>query len=253
MKKRLISYYGPDGRAADAILGLLFPRRCPVCEKIVVPGGRLICPDCEQKLSPVRPPRCLKCGKEIAAEDREYCQDCSRHPRSFEWGAALFNYNEAASRSMARIKYSGRREYLDFYAKAMAQRLGPALTRMKAQVLVPVPVHPSRLRERGFNQAAELAWRLGELLGLSVDDELLVREKKTARQKDLGPAQRLANLQQAFSVPEKRRRAGYIPEAVILTDDIYTTGSTIEACTRVLKAAGVKRVYFAAVCIGGER
>lgn len=253
MKKRLISYYGPDGRAADALLGLLFPRRCPVCEKILVPGRGLICPECEKKLSLVRPPRCLKCGKEIGAETGEYCMDCLRHPRTFERGAALFNYNEAASRSMARIKYGGRREYLDFYAKAMAQHLGPALRGMKAQALVPVPVHPSRLRERGFNQAAELAWRLGELLGISVDDELLVRTKKTARQKDLGPAQRLANLQQAFSVPERRRKAGAIPKTVILVDDIYTTGSTAEACARVLKAAGVRSVYFAAVCIGGER
>ena len=77
--------------------------------------------------------------------------------------------------------------------------------------------------------------------------------KKTARQKDLNPAQRLANLEQAFSVPERRKKEGKLPESVILVDDIYTTGSTIEACTRALKAAGVKRVYFVSICIGSER
>ena len=253
MKKRRISYYGPDGKALDALLGLLFPRRCPVCEKIVTPKGRLICPACEKKLSWVRPPVCLKCGKEIAGESQEYCRDCARSQRTFEWGTALLNYNETAGRSMARIKYGGRREYLDFYAKEMASRLGSSIRRMRGQVLVPVPVHPSRLRERGFNQAAELAWRLGELLKIPVDDELLIREKKTARQKDLSPGQRLANLQKAFSVSDKRRRTGALPRAVILVDDIYTTGSTMEACARVLKTAGVRSIFFAALCIGGER
>lgn len=253
MSRGLISYYGPGGRMAEAVMGLLFPRRCPVCGKIVVPKGDLICPDCLEKLSAAKPPLCLKCGKEIADERQEYCQDCRRHPRSFQRGIALLNYNETASLSMSRIKYTGRLEYLDFYAKAMAEKLGPDIMRMKAQALVPVPIHPSRLRERGFNQAAELAWRLGELLDLPVDDRLLIRIKKTARQKDLNPSQRLANLQQAFMVEEKRAKEGSLPRSVILVDDIYTTGSTIEACTRVLKHAGVKDVFFVSICIGGER
>ena len=250
--KRLISYYGPDSRIAEAVISLLFPRRCPVCERIVTPKGAYICPVCAKKLSFVKAPVCFKCGKEIG-DGREYCQDCMRHPRTFERGIALLNYNEKASRSVSRIKYGGRREYLDYYGKAMAERLGSAICRMKAQTLVPVPVHPARLRERGFNQAAELAARLGELLPLPIDDGLLIRAKKTARQKDLNPAQRLANLEQAFSVPERRKKEGKLPESVILVDDIYTTGSTIEACTRALKAAGVKRVYFVSICIGSER
>ncbi len=249
----MISYYGPGGRAADAVISLLFPRRCPVCHEIVTPRGELVCKSCEKKLPWVRPPFCLKCGKEIAGEDREYCRDCARHVRSFERGAALLNYNEITGASMARIKYHNRREYLDFYARAMAARLGPAVRRMDARILVPIPVHSSRLRERGFNQAQELAARLGELWDMEVDEGLLVREKRTARQKDLSPDQRLANLQQAFAISGKRQRNGDIPQAVILVDDIYTTGSTVEACARMLKEAGVKRVYFVSICIGGER
>ena len=120
---------------------------------------------------------------------------------------------------------------------------------MGAQALVPVPVHPERMKTRGFNQAEELARRLSDGLGLPVETGILSRNKNTAPQKDLNPAQRLKNLEEAFSA--KRPRAGLT--SVILVDDIYTTGSTVEACSRVLKRAGVSRVYFLCICIGGGR
>lgn len=123
---------------------------------------------------------------------------------------------------MAAVKYKNRREYLDFYADEAVRRLGSEFEAMRADCLIPVPVHPKRYRSRGFNQALVLA------------------------QKELGPSARLKNLEKAFTAEK-------IPpglERVILVDDIYTTGSTAEACTRALKAAGVKNVYFFAVCIG---
>ena len=232
---------------------LLFPRRCPVCGEIVIPRGGLICPECVKELSWVKPPVCLGCGKEIHGFQKEYCRDCQGRSRSYQRGAALLNYNQAAARSMAKIKYEGRREYLDFYAAAMAGRLGEKIRRMKAQALVPVPVHPSRLRVRGFNQALELSRRLSRLLGIPTDAGLLKRSRKTMPQKDLDPRQRLKNLEQAFHVSEERLEEGRIPESVILVDDIYTTGSTIEACARTLKRAGTKDIYYVSICIGGGR
>ena len=174
----------------DCAIDALFPRRCPVCGRIVVPRGRLICPGCMNRLSWVKQPVCKSCGKELSVDTVEYCFDCARRPRSFVYGRALINYNEAASRSMAQIKYNNRREYLDYYAGEMVRRLGPAVKAMKAQALVPVPVHPERLKTRGFNQAEELARRLSGGLGLPVETGLLSRNKNTAPQKDLNPAQR---------------------------------------------------------------
>ena len=98
-------------------------------------------------------------------------------------------------------------------------------------------------------EAEELARRLSDGLGLPVETGILSRNKNTAPQKDLNPAQRLKNLEEAFSA--KHSRAGLT--SVILVDDIYTTGSTVEACSRVLKRAGVSRVYFLCICIGGGR
>lgn len=270
-----------------SLMNLLFPRRCPVCGDIVLPEGALICPSCIPKLSPVRQPSCKKCGKEVFSDHTEYCPDCMRRRRSFESGVALLNYNEAARRSMAAVKYKNRREYLDFYAEAIAHRYGKWIASLNADALIPVPVHPARLRKRGFNQAEELAVRLGRLTGIPVISDLLIRTRRTAPQKELGPAERLKNLQQAFAVSavyqvsahqvsarqvsahrvsehqaSAHQAHGYqapgyrtsghreIPSCVILVDDIYTTGSTVEACTRILKQSGVERVYFVTVCIG---
>lgn len=228
------------------ITDMLFPRRCPVCGGIVLPKGRLICPGCMEKLSWVRRPVCKKCGKEVADDTIEYCYDCTRHKRCFEYGLSLINYDELASRSMAQIKYNNKREYLDFYSEAMVRKIGKGIKAMKADVFIPVPVHPSRLRTRGFNQAEELARRLSKMLGIPVNTSILQRDRKTAPQKSLDSGGRLKNLEQAFSalpIPSQMQN-------IILVDDIYTTGSTIEACTRALKKAGAGHVYFVTIFIG---
>ena len=213
-----------------------------MCGEIAAPKGEKICPECRKKLSFVSGPWCLKCGKELETQDTEYCLGCRKGKRSFEFGAALLNYNEISARSMAQIKYQNRREYLDYYSEEMVRRLGHRISRMKAQILVPVP---------GYNQAEELAVRLGKLTGIPVCTQALVRIKKTAPQKELTAGERLKNLEKAFAV-----RKEFLPpgtDGVILVDDIYTTGSTAEACSRVLKSAGVRRVYVLSVCIGGDR
>lgn len=230
---------------------LLFPRRCPVCAEIVKPPGALICPECRKKLSDVSGDLCLKCGKELVSKESEYCFNCMRHPKSFIRGAALFNYNEVSAKSMVQIKYKNKREYLDFYSQEMADRLGDKIHRMKAQALIPVPIHPARQKQRGFNQALELARRLSKHTGIPVCADLLFRSRKTAPQKELTPGQRLKNLEQAFEVRRQKNHSSL--SSAILIDDIYTTGSTIEACTRTLKKAGIPEVYFLAICIGADR
>lgn len=232
--------------SSELMTDILFPRRCPVCGEIVLPKGSLICPGCMAKLSWVRRPVCKKCGKEVADGTIEYCYDCTRHKRTFDYGLSLINYDDTASRSMARIKYNNRREYLDFYSEAMVRKMGKRIQSMNGDVLVPVPVHPSRRRERGFNQAEELAVRLSGPLGIPVNTAILKRERKTAPQKSLDSSGRLKNLEQAFS-------ASALPPGIkniILVDDIYTTGSTVEACTRVLRKAGAENVYFVTIFIG---
>ena len=217
-----------------AALDALYPRRCPVCGEIVTPKGRLICPSCLLRLSPVKSPVCQKCGKEVWSEEIEYCPDCVKHRRSFARGMALFNYTEEAARSMAAVKYKNKREEWQFDG------------------LVPVPVHPARKRKRGFNQAEVLAKRMGERLEMPVCPEFLYRIRNTEPLKELNPDERLRNLQQAFQADAEAIRASGV-QNVLLVDDIYTTGSTAEACTRALLSAGIEKVCFFAVCIGQGR
>ncbi len=235
-----------EKRWSEALAGILFPRRCPVCGDIVLPRGELICAGCAKELSPVRQPVCMVCGKEVESGRTELCADCMRRPKSFRRNFALLNYNEAARRSMAAVKYKNRREYLDFYAAAICRRFGRQLLRCGPDLLVPVPVHPSRLRSRGYNQAELLAERVGRELGIAVCPQALRRVKKTLPQKELSSAERMKNLRQAFA-------PGRLPEGVrtvILVDDIYTTGATLEACARILLSMGVRQVYGLTICIG---
>ncbi len=233
----------------ETFLNVLFPRRCPVCGEITSPAGSLICPSCFLKLSFVKTPVCKKCGKEIVDETMEYCGDCMGHRHAFESGVALLNYDETARTVMAQIKYKNKREYLDFFGAAMAKRYERTVERMAVEAIVPVPVHPSRRRARGFNQAEVLAEVLGKKLGIPVKPEMLIREKRTRPQKELTAAERLKNLSGAFSA----REGIHGIRRVLLVDDIYTTGSTIEACARVLRNAGVEKVYFAVICMTGGR
>lgn len=235
--------------AKQWLLSVLFPRRCPVCEEIVSPRGALICPDCERKLHFLTEPTCQICGREILADDEELCESCKRHRFLFKRSIALVGYDDVAARSISRIKYTGAREFLDYYGREAVRRRGDELRRMQIDAIVPVPVHPSRKRKRGYNQATVLAEVMGAELGLPVYEAALCRRKKTAASKELNAAERLKNLMSAFyagPIPQDLRR-------VLLVDDIFTTGATMESCTRTLLAAGVEEVYCFALAIRSER
>lgn len=217
-----------------------------MCDEIVYPTGEKICPECLGKLHFVKEPVCLKCGKEIDSERQEYCIDCIRWKKEFEAGFALVNYEETARRSMAGIKYKNKREYLDFYADEIVMRYTDKIQRICPDILVPVPIHPRRRWERGFNQAEVLAQKLGKEWNIPVCTDLLIRRKQTDPQKNLSPTERRRNLKEAF---ENLKRTDRVSCAV-LVDDIYTTGATAQECTLALKKAGIQKVYVLTICIG---
>ncbi len=237
----------PHRSLREEMLSALFPRRCPVCDGIPAPRGEKICPDCRRKLQFITEPVCKCCGREIREQEGELCQNCLRHKFSFDYGIALMNYTDEAARSMAAVKYKGRREYLEYYAEEVAERCGARLREMQADALVPVPVHPERLRKRGYNQAAVLAEELSKRIGIPVYEPLF-REKNTRALKELNASQRRKNLQQAF-------RSEPLPPDVkrlIVIDDIFTTGATMEACTRALLGAGAEKVFSFCLCMRSE-
>ena len=224
-------------------LDIFYPRCCPVCQKILKDQRRMICPECEKKLRPIGHPRCYKCGKPI--EEGEYCKDCQKHTHIFDQGRGIFVYDGIMRRSVTRYKYYGCREYGDFYAKAMYRYAWKNLNQWKPDLIVPVPIYKSKERLRGFNQAAYLANRLGCYTGIPVDTDLVQKVVKTKSQKKLNAMQRRKNLEKAFLVTKNIRG-----KDILVIDDVYTTGSTIDAMAGCLRKRGAKNIYFLTVCIG---
>ena len=229
------------------ILDLLYPPRCPICDRIVLPGEGL-CSECEKKVPLVKEPVCKKCGKQLSNQRKEYCMDCSKKARSFTQGKALWIYEKGVRESLYRFKYQNRREYATVYAKEAVRRYGTWMKSKKIQAVIPVPLHKNRRRKRGFNQAEVLAKEIGSLLGVPVYKDLLIRTRDTKPQKTLNDAERKNNLKKAFKTTESIVQLKYI----LLDDDIYTTGSTLHAAASALKDAGAVEVYVFCISIGKE-
>lgn len=228
----------------DLIKQLLFPLRCPVCDEPVRPFGEKICPECMPKRKLLTAPYCMKCGKKLA-DDEEFCGDCRRVKHVFVRGRALYEYESAAA-SIYRFKYSGRQEYADFFGEELSFYLGDFINQIKPDALIPIPLHQSRQRKRGYNQAALLARALGTRAGVPVMEKYLLRVRKTVPLKRLNPKERQNNLKKAFIISRNDVKL----KTVILVDDIYTTGSTVDEAAGTLMRSGVEKVYFVALACG---
>lgn len=230
------------------VIDLLFPRRCPVCDRPVKPFGALICGECASVPVPVGVDACFKCGKPVAPEE-EYCSDCRQKRHLYYRGAAVFRYR-SISGSLYRFKYEGRKEYADYYAREMAPVLERFLSQEgsahRAQLLVPVPCSPQRMRKRGYNQAAVLARKLAEKSGIPVSEKALERPADTQALRSMSASERQNNLKKAFHAYGNSVRL----KSIMLIDDIYTTGATIDACAGALLEAGAKEVSFLTLAIG---
>ena len=231
--------------AAESILDALYPPRCPVCEKILASGEELICRKCARSLPLVGDMYCMKCGKPIDSFEKEYCSDCERTPHWYEEGRAALLYEKGARRAIDRLKFYNRREYVPFFGRCLEKLAEEYFPRWKPDCLVPVPMHRKKKAERGYDQAALLARELGRRTGIPVREDLLVRIRYTKASKKLGRSGRRKNLRGVFAVQGRD-----IPHTVVLIDDIYTTGATMDEAGSALVRAGVRQVFFLTVCIG---
>ena len=188
----------------------------------------------------------MKCGKPVKMEE-EYCVACREGGHYFTEGRSIFPYGEIWRQSLIRFKYYGCREYGDFYAKAMSVYGRRYLERWKPQLIVPVPLHPAKKRMRGFNQAAYLAERLSCYTGIPWTDSLVLKIRNTRSQKKLDALQRRNNLRKAYEVTHKLDDI-----SILVVDDVYTTGSTMDAMAICLTEAGAQAVYFLTVCAGRQ-
>lgn len=231
--------------AGNRVLDLLFPRRCVVCDEITDRAGESVCRKCQNKIIYIREPACMKCGKQLKSEEQEYCKDCERVRHSYIRGTALYDYG-SMSDSLFRFKYAGRMEYASFYGRDLYEKKAKWLSVVRPDALLPVPIHPSRKRRRGYNQAELIARELSGLSGIPVNTALMERIKKTRPLKNLSHEERQNNLKRAFKIRQNDVKLS----TIVIIDDIYTTGSTIDAMSEVLHQAGISDVYFMTLTVG---
>ncbi|MCD8348427.1 MAG: double zinc ribbon domain-containing protein [Lachnospiraceae bacterium] len=205
----------------------------------------MVCEDCRGKLPWVSEPACMKCGKPVGSPEREFCEDCERTLHLFDQGRAAFTYSGSMRKSVYRMKFQNRRDYLDFYAEAMVYAGERHLCFWRPEVIVPVPMHWKKRAARGYNQSELLAVRISRLTGIPCERKLLRCVRYTGDQKELGRNERLRNLRGSFEVCSPNRL-----NRILLVDDVYTTGSTMDEAARALRAAGARQLFFLVLCTG---
>lgn len=232
-------------RAAFGLVDAVLPPVCLSCNAMVGQGGGL-CAACWARIDWLGPPACACCGLPFAHDpgsdgggDGVLCGACIRRRPAFDRARAAFAYDEASRGLVLAFKHADRTQAAPEFGAWLA-RAGAALL-PEADLLVPVPLHWTRLLTRRYNQSALLALALGRIAGRPVAPDLLRRVRRTPSQQGLDRSGRQRNVHRAFRIAPRsaHRLAG---ARVLLVDDVFTTGATLEECARALLAAGAEAV-----------
>ncbi len=234
------------------IAEVVFPSRCPICDDLLqeLPKDAIrICPECLPKVTFIQEPICKRCGKPVDDETKEFCMDCRLKKHYFLAGRAVMLYKGETKVALYRFKYSERRAYAEIFAEEAVRRYGDWVKRQGITLIVPVPMYHKKKRKRGYNQAEDFAVELGKLLQIPVERKLVRRVQDTKPMKGLQMQERTANVKNAFHITKNHVKYN---NRILVVDDIYTTGSTVDAISLALQRAGYSTVYFLSICTGED-
>ncbi len=228
----------------DSLATVLFPANCRVCERLLEHAARIpVCPDCLDHVQRIADPMCARCGRPLFTPPSQVenflCRLCRQERYAFQLARSYAVYEDSLVRLIILLKHHG----IEPLGAWCAQRLleltqtYPDVTRVDA--IVPVPLHPARLRERGFNQAEWIARPLARRLGIPLLPNLLARVKPRPEKLKLTRRERWEAVRGAYATTG---RAQVDNLRVLLVDDVFTTGATLDACARVLLREGAARV-----------
>lgn len=227
----------------NKILEILYPKTCVFCGKV---QKTQVCSACREKIRYIKEPRCKKCGKPIRYSDKELCTDCKENKHYYEQGKNIWLHKGPVRWSIYQFKYHNRRIYGCFYAEEMYRLYGQKMKEWGIERIIPVPLYKKRQKSRGYNQSTIVAKHLGKLAGIPVDTKSVVRIRNTKPQKELKGKERKQNVKDAFQLTKYH----VTDENVLLIDDIYTTGNTIDAVAKVLTEKAGCKVFFFTISIG---
>ncbi|RUA17111.1 MAG: ComF family protein [Clostridia bacterium] len=226
-------FFSALGSHIQPFLDVLFPPRCVYCGRL----GERLCASCRKEAREIGRDICIRCGNPLTA--RGVCAHCRQDPPDPLKGIrGVFFYSGPIAQSIRSLKYHHNR----LLAPILAEYLAAYITRhpIPIDALTPVPLHPERLAERGYNQSELLAASISQSLKISLRNDLLLRTRSTQPQARLDREQRLRNVAGAFSVNETAQLHG---ETILLIDDVATTGATLRACAHALRAAGAGDIW----------
>ena len=233
----------PKFELLEAAASLLYPPVCTICgEK--VGAGEYLCDQCEAKAVRIVAPFCLKCSEpfEGAISTPFTCANCAHRTIYFDAAVAAYRGRGIVRQIIHDFKYRRQIHLRYLVARWLCAALDDErLRRQQFDILIPVPLHPARQRERGFNQATLLAELLSKQISIPFKP-LLKRVRYTTTQTALDRAERMENLHNAFRL---RKNISVQGLRVLLIDDVLTTGSTLSECARILKRAGAISVHAA--------
>jgi ComF family protein len=230
----------------DDIISLIYPKRCIFCDAVInYENKRYLCKECERKYTFLEEHICEKCGKPLNNHRLSYCYDCLKQDHIYTMGRAVYEYKGDVKEAIYRYKYYNRKEYGKIFAQ-MINRYYLNNLYWELDLIIAIPLHQDKFNKRGYNQSAVIATHLGKLMGIAVNNNLLIRRKNTLPQKELSDRGRISNVKNAFYYNSDE----ICGNNILLIDDIYTTGSTIDSAASTLKANGAQNIYFLTIAIG---
>jgi ComF family protein len=217
------------------VMDFIYPRRCLICDCFVESETpRHVCDDCLLSFDLILDSSCLTCGRKLEGEleRRKKCSDCEKIKHSYQEAMTLFRLGELEQRFVYALKYQNG-FYLKYDFIALLEKASQFIQFLNESILIPVPLHPKKMRDRGYNQSELICRWLAEVVNTIDVMPCLERVRNTKSQTLLDKRERRKNVKNAFALREdfvldKSRRW-------IVVDDVYTTGATIDACCRVLK------------------
>ncbi len=228
-------------RFPSTLFQFFLPPQCPCCETFSEEGKQGFCPDCLSQIRWIEPPFCSVCGIPFSSRSVQThpCGACMTRKKYFTMARALGAFEGSLQEAIHRWKYEGKTYLTPFFADWMAEGLSHYWGPGSLDLLIPVPLHIRRLRERGFNQALLLVKGLSRRTGIPYRKRVLRKKRSTIPQVNLSGIERERALKGTFQVIERKELSG---QRVLLVDDVYMTGATVNECSKALLRGGAERV-----------
>jgi ComF family protein len=231
---------------AGGLTSILFPAPCGLCGEILSEAGRIpICRSCLDQLTPWNAPLCPRCGRPfvstvaVAGVEHPLCHGCRREMYDFDFARSYGAYSSPMARAIVMLKYQQVTPLAGWFAERLLRVVRENTEQFAADIVVPVPLHRARQKERGYNQAELIARALAKRLELPCRPHLLVRTRPRPEKQRLTVHERWQSVRNAFDM---REGAQVDKLRVLLLDDVLTTGATLDACSRALRDAGAAHV-----------